>query len=100
MAAATRKSKRVIRSGTQTQDENYEWFVSHRASLVKKHRNLYAVIHARALSGVYPDFDTAVRSSVASGLRPGTFIVQQCVVKEKAVIYCCTPSATFIGTHS
>jgi len=68
-------------------DQLYDFFLSHRAMLVKKYYQQFIIIVNNIVTDSYPSFNEAYHAALKKH-DAGTFLIQQCVPQdEEEVIY-------------
>lgn len=67
--------------------ELYQWFDDNRDEIIKDHNNEYVLIHDNNVVGYYKTMVDAVISANSKKLPRNSFLVQNCVSKEKATIH-------------
>ena len=64
-------------------DVQIAFFRKHQAELAEKHHGESALIHAESIIGTYPSDTDAYADAIDRGLKPGTFLIRQCLRSEE-----------------
>lgn len=65
--------------------KNYQFYLDNKDELNKKYKNKYIIIKDEVVIGTYETLEEAIKD--AKEIEAGTYIIQQCVVKDDTQIF-------------